>query len=64
VLAANAFAAPPPFKEIPATATQTAKDAIAKPERCIQATTIQRFMVKPDGAVREIAKVTMWTACK
>lgn len=63
-MAYHALSAPNPNLETTLTATQTSKEAISAPSRCLQATTIQRFSVKPDGKMEYLGGFTMWTACE
>lgn len=60
----HAFAAPTPNKEHTVIPTSRPKDTDKAIEHCIQATTIQRFMVGNNGQMRKIGGITIWAACK
>lgn len=63
-IAYHAFAAPSPFKDIPATSTRTAQAADKPLARCVQVTTVQRFLMKPDGTMLPISgRVTLLAGC-
>lgn len=62
-LAYRSIAAPSPFKDMPSIRPHHPVDAKPSNERCIQATTVQRFMIKPDGKMRSLGGVTLWEKC-
>jgi hypothetical protein len=57
------LAAPSPFKDMPSIRPHHPVDAKPPNERCIQATTVQRFMIKPDGKMRSLGGYTLWVKC-
>jgi len=62
-VASYAYAAVNPEAEMPVIRPEKPRDAEKTIERCLEATTVHRFMVEPGGGMRQVAKITVWKMC-
>lgn len=63
-LSRNAFGAVMPVRPDTSIATRMPTDANPQAGTCIEATTIARFMVKPDGEFQKLGAFTVYRSCK